>query len=177
MSALSSHAPHSIESLYVGHHQWLRRWLLGKLGDRHCAEDLAHDTFMRLLNRDEALVPQEPRALLTTIATRVLSNHWRRKQIEAAWLETLAALPVPHQPSPEQQHILFETLVEIDQLLDGLPVIVKRTFLMTQLDGLSQAQIAEQLKISVTTVKRYLLRAAQQCYFADLDFGRDNRSA
>jgi len=154
---------HTVESLYAGHAHWLRRWLHGKLGDRHCAEDLAHDTFMRLLDREEALVPREPRALLTTIASRVLVSHWRRRQVEAAWLDALAALPPAHHPDPEQQHILLETLVEIDRLLDGLPVLAKRAFLLSQLDGLTHAQVAAQLGISVTTVKRHLLRASQRC--------------
>ena len=65
-----------------------------------------------------------------------------------------------------ERAILLETLQEIAELLDGLPVPVQRAFLMAQLDGLSQAEIAASLKISVTTVKRYLIRAGTQCYFA-----------
>ena len=158
-----------IEALYAGHHQWLRRWLHGKLGDRHCAEDLAHDTFVRLLSKEESFASGS-RALLVTVARRVLFNHWRRKQLEDAWLQTLAALPAARQPDPEQRQILFEALVEIDRLLDGLPAPVRRAFLLTQLDGLSHAEVAARLGISITTVKRHLLRAMERCYFVDVDF-------
>jgi len=161
-----------IEALYTGHHQWLQRWLQSRLGDRHCAEDLAHDTFIRLLSRPEAF-PTGSRALLVTVARRVLFNHWRRKALEDAWLAALASLPPAHQPDPERRQILFETLVEIDRLLDGLPARVRQAFLLTQLDGLGHAEVASRLGLSITTVKRHLLRAMAHCYFADLDLRTD----
>ena len=110
----------------------------------------------------------EPRAFLTTVAKRVLANHWRREQLEQAYLEALAALPQASAPSEEERAILLETLLEIDRLLDGLPAPVRRAFLLTQLDGLNHAQVAQAMGMSITTVKRYLVRAARQCYFADV---------
>ncbi|KPC38740.1 RNA polymerase sigma-70 family protein [Pseudomonas amygdali pv. morsprunorum] len=69
-------------------------------------------------------------------------------------------------PSEEERAIILETLVELDQLLDDLPVLVKRAFLMSQVDGLSHGQIAAELGISIATVKRHLNKAALRCYFA-----------
>ncbi|MBN3765987.1 sigma-70 family RNA polymerase sigma factor [Burkholderia sp. Ac-20365] len=155
-----------VGDLYVAHHGWLHAWLRRKLGCAHRAADLAHDTFMRLLARDEPLELLEPRAFLTTVAQRVLANHWRHEQIERAYLEALAQVPESLAPSPEERAVLLETLCEIDALLDGLPVPVKRAFLMSQLDGATHLEIAEALHISIATVKRYLLKAAGQCFFA-----------
>nr|WP_315397903.1 sigma-70 family RNA polymerase sigma factor [uncultured Duganella sp.] len=155
-----------VHSLYSDHHGWLHAWLRKKLGCSHRAADLAHDTFVRLLARDEPVAIAEPRAFLTTVAQRVLANHWRREQIERAYLEALAQMPAALSPSPEERAILFETLVEIDRLLAGLPPLAKRAFLYAHLDGMSQADIAAELGISVTTVKRHLVRAGAQCYFA-----------
>ncbi|MGO4152422.1 sigma-70 family RNA polymerase sigma factor [Cupriavidus sp. YAF13] len=166
MPAADSPRQRDLLTLYSDHHRWLCGWLRKKLGCTHRAADLAHDTFLRLLAREEAIAIQEPRAFLTTVAQRVLANHWRREQIERAYLEALAQLPQPLAPSPEDRAILLETLFEIDRLLAGLPTPVKRAFLLSQLDGLGQAEIATQLGISVTTVKRYLVRAGTQCYFA-----------
>jgi RNA polymerase sigma factor (sigma-70 family) len=160
--------PSSIETLYCDHHSWLRGWLSKKLGNGHQAADLAHDTFVRLLAKDETPVMEQPRAFLTTVAKRVLANHWRREQLEQAYLDALAQAPEAYAISPEERAMLLETIVEIDRLLDGLPAVVKRTFLLTQLDGLHHAEVAEQLGISVTTVKRYLAKAAQHCFFADV---------
>lgn len=152
--------------LYRDHHGWLFGWLRKKLGCSQRAADLAHDTFLRLLARDEPIVLQEPRAFLTTVAQRVLSNHWRREQIERAYQEALAQETQAFAPSPEERAMLLETLVEIDRLLSGLPAQAKRAFLLAQLDGMGQAEIAAELSISVSTVKRHLVRASAQCYFA-----------
>lgn len=154
-----------ITMLYSDHHGWLRGWLRRRLGDAHQAADLAHDTFMGLLARDEPVAAREPRAFLTTVAQRVLANHWRRQQLERAWLEALATQPEPFEVSPEDRAIVLETLVEVDRMLDGLAPIVRRAFLMSQLDEMRHAEIAAALDISVTTVKRYLVKAATQCYF------------
>ena len=156
------------DMLYTDHHGWLKDWLRRKLGDSHTAADLAHDTFMRLLSRDQVGVLNEPRAFLTTVAKRVLANHWRRQQLEQAYLEALAMVPEACAPSEEDRAILLETLHEIDRMLDGLPAPVRRAFLLTQLDGLNHADVARAMDIPITTVKRYLVRAARQCYFADV---------
>ncbi|MBN9460905.1 MAG: sigma-70 family RNA polymerase sigma factor [Burkholderiales bacterium] len=155
-----------VQLLYRHHHGWLHGWLRRKLGCTQNAADLAHDTFMRLLAREEPVAIEEPRAFLTTVAQRVLSNHRRRERIERAYLEVLAQVPEALAPSLEERAILLETLVEIDRLLGGLPPLVKRAFLHAQLDGMTHAGIAAELGISVTTVKRYLVRAGTQCYFA-----------
>ncbi|MFA8327054.1 sigma-70 family RNA polymerase sigma factor [Burkholderia ubonensis] len=155
-----------IDALYVEHHAWLRGWLSRKLGCAHRAADLAHDTFMRLLARDEPIGADEPLAFLTTVAQRVLYNHWRREQLERAYLDALAQRPETHAPSPEARAVVLETLLEIDRLLDGLPLAAKRAFLLSQLDGLTQAEIAAELDVSLSTVKRYLVKAGTQCFFA-----------
>ncbi|UOD29580.1 sigma-70 family RNA polymerase sigma factor [Massilia violaceinigra] len=154
-----------VHQLYSHHHGWLRGWLRNKLGCSQRAADLAHDIFLRLLAREEPVAIDQPRAFLTTVAQRVLANHWRREQIERAYLDALAQVPAALSPSPEERAILLETLVEIDSVLAGLPAQVRRAFLLAQLDGMGQAEIAAELGISLSTVKRHLVRAGAQCYF------------
>ncbi|MGP5283482.1 sigma-70 family RNA polymerase sigma factor, partial [Pseudomonas helleri] len=107
-----------------------------------------------------------PRAFLTVVAKRVLFNHYRRQELERAYLQALAELPETLVPSEEDKAIILQTLAELDQLLDGLPSPVKRAFLLAQVDGLSYAEIGAQLGISIATVKRHLNKAALRCYFA-----------
>ena len=134
--------------------------------DRELAEDLAQDTFIKVLTAREPPVIIEPRAFLTTLAKRVLFNHYRRQDLERAYLDTLAQIPEMVAPSEEDKAIILQTLMELDELLDGLPRQVKRAFLLAQVDGLTYPQIAGELGISVATVKRHLNKAAMRCYFA-----------
>lgn len=155
-----------VEVLYNDHHHWLTGWLRRKLGCPESAADLAQDTFIRVLTARDAPTPIEPRAFLTTVAKRVLFNFYRRQDLERAYLDALAQMPEHVAPSEEQRAIILQTLLELDQLLDGLPVQVKRAFLLAQLDGLTYAQIGAELGISIATVKRHLNKAAMRCYFA-----------
>jgi RNA polymerase sigma-70 factor (ECF subfamily) len=121
---------------------------------------------MRLLTARETPPLREPRAFLTTVAKRVLFNHYRRQDLERAYHQALAQLPEALVPSEEYRAIILQTLTELDELLDGLPVPVKRAFLLAQVDGLSYGEIAAELNISIATVKRHLNKAALRCYFA-----------
>lgn len=156
-----------VESLYTAHHGWLVGRLRKQLGCAFDAADLAQSTFVRVLTAPRPDPLREPRAYLTTIARNLLVNLVRRRAIERACLDALAALPEPVAPSPEERLALLETLVEIDRRLDGLPVAAKQAFLMAQLEGLGHEAIAQALGISVSTVKRHLARAALRCFFPE----------
>nr|WP_315399606.1 sigma-70 family RNA polymerase sigma factor [uncultured Duganella sp.] len=153
-----------VSSLYLDHHRWLKGWLRFKLGSAAEAADVAQDVFMRLLSRAEPIAAREPKALLSTIARRLLVEHWRRRELELAWLETLAALPPSDLPSPESRAMFLETLVAIDAILDGFKPAVRTAFLLAQLDGLTCPRIAAQLGLSLATVERYLAKALRACY-------------
>ncbi|MBP0599794.1 sigma-70 family RNA polymerase sigma factor [Herbaspirillum sp. LeCh32-8] len=164
MAAADSSLQQEVRILYQDHHGWLKGWLRYKLGNAFDAADLAQDVFMRLLARQEPVAAREPKAFLSTIARRLVIEHWRRRELEQAWLETLAAQPEAEAPSPESRALFLETLVEIDAVLDGLKPPVRSAFLMAQLDGLTCPQIARELGVSLATVERYLAKALRACY-------------
>ncbi|WP_159916881.1 sigma-70 family RNA polymerase sigma factor [Pantoea sp. 18069] len=166
MPVIVDAAHREVAGLYNEHHRWLSAWLRNRLGDAHQAADIAHDIFVRLLAREMPVEAREPRAFLTTVAQRALFSHYRRQQLERAYLDALAHWAPTLAASPEERAILLETLVEIDRMLDGLPALVRRAFLLSQLDGLKQAEIAQELNISLATVKRYLVKAGMHCMFA-----------
>lgn len=159
-------SPHSAQvgELYRGHHSWLRAWLYKRLECRHQAADLAQDTFLRLLARDTLAGLREPRAFLATVANGLVVDHFRRLSLERAWLDSLAALPEPEAPSAEARALVLETLMEIDRMLDGLRPKVRAAFLLSQLDGLTYPQIAEQLEVSLSSVQQYMTQAFGHCY-------------
>lgn len=151
------------QALYNDHHLWLLGWLRQRLGCAWEAADLTQDTFVRVISRDDPNQIREPRAYLLTIARGLLVNHVRRKDLERAYLDALARLPASLAPDTETAAIWLETLLEIDAMLDGLPARVRRAFLLSQLDGLTYAQIAVQLDVSVSSVKQYMRKALMHC--------------
>ncbi|MDE1167817.1 MAG: sigma-70 family RNA polymerase sigma factor [Pseudomonas sp.] len=160
---------HSLQALYRDHRSWLERWLQRRLGNAWDAADLSQDTFLRVLASAQQLDQlREPRAYLLTVGKRLLSNFYTRRQLEQAYLDALAQLPEDSVPSPEQRWLLLETLQALDELLDGLPTAVRRAFLLSQLEGLGYRQIAERLKVSERTVKRYMAQAYEHCLLVAL---------
>lgn len=153
----------NIENLYCEHHGWLHGWLNRKLGNATDAADLAHDTFLRLLVRQPRAFGAEPRALLTHIAKGLVVDRWRRQDVERAYLETIAHLPEPEAPSPETRWLILEALHRIDAMLREMPSRVRQTFLLSQIDGFTYPQIAEQLGVSLITVKRDMRDAFIAC--------------
>jgi len=164
MESFGMSAPHSLQHLYVEHHGWLQSWLRTRLNNAADAADLAHDTFLRILQRRQVPAVLEPRAYLRTIARGLVIDLWRHRDIEQAWLETLAGLPEVQVPSPEVSALAIEALVSIDRMLDTLPERMRCIFLMAQLDGLPCPRIAEHLGISLSTVERDLAKALRHCY-------------
>ncbi|PFH11753.1 RNA polymerase sigma-70 factor (ECF subfamily) [Collimonas sp. PA-H2] len=158
----------SIQSLYIEHHNWLLGWLRRRLGNIDHAADIAQDTFVRVLLKSAIEVIEEPRAYLTVIAKGLVANAHRRDALERTYLETLALVPEALAPSQEYRAMLLETLFEIDAMLDRLPAKARSTFLLSQLEGLTYAEIAERLDISVRTVKRHMVLGFEQCLMFSL---------
>ncbi|WP_426077881.1 sigma-70 family RNA polymerase sigma factor [Janthinobacterium sp. PSPC3-1] len=152
-----------VSALYSDHHGWLQGWLRRKMGNACDAADLAHDTFLRVLARRDMPRLLAPRAYLGAIARGLVADFFRHKDIERAYLDALAALPEAHAPSPETRAIVLEALVAIDTMLDGLKPAVRQAFLLSQLDGLTYEQIAQQLGVTKRTVSNYMCTAIEHC--------------
>lgn len=153
-----------VHRLYVDHQGWLNGWLRRQLGCSQKAADLAQDTFVRVLTKDHGLEAiREPRAYLHTIARGLLINHWRRRQIEQAYLEAIALQPEAVAPSPEDQALVVETLMQVDAMLALLPGKVRHAFLLSQLHGMTYATIAVELGVSERMIKKYMAQAMLHC--------------
>lgn len=176
-SSSSSHAvpgpagTDAVKTIYQDHLGWLRGWFTRRLSNSQDAEDLAQDAFARIVAGRHRLDLSQPRALLTTIGKGLVADHFRRRALEQAFLEGLAALPEPELPSTEEQAIVLETLQAVDRMLDGLPGKVRRAFLLSRLDGHSYEAIANELGVSLSSVQKYLAQALMACYRALYDGG------
>jgi RNA polymerase sigma factor (sigma-70 family) len=153
---------HEAHALYEDHNGWLQGWLRRRLGNAADAADLAHDAFLRLIVKPAPngfASPGEARAYLRTMAQGMCVDLWRRRQVEQAWIDTLAARPEPCEPSPEHRAIIIETLLEIGAILGQLPDKVGHAFILAQIHGASTRQIAVELAVSERMVQKYVARA------------------
>ncbi|ROL69790.1 RNA polymerase subunit sigma [Pseudomonas chlororaphis] len=155
-----------LQQLFGAHHGWLRERLQARLGCRHDAADMAAETFAQVVALPDPQGIREPRALLTTIAKRLIFASWRRRDLERAYLEALALQPLDYEPSAEEQAQALDALLALDRILDGLSPMGRSAFLYSQLDGLTYAEIGRRLGISAPRVHQYVVKALGLCYLA-----------
>lgn len=152
-----------LHRLFGDHHGWLLGRLQARLGCRHDAADMAAETFVQIVALPDPQAIREPRALLTTIAKRLIYASWRRRDLERAYLEALALQPEALEPSPEERALAMETLLAVDALLDGLSPRARAAFFYSQLDGMKYADIATLLGVSTIRVRQYVAKGLKLC--------------
>lgn len=165
MAAVEDASP-AIAELYGDHHGWLKSWLSQRLGNAVDAADLAHDVFLRLMLKPAPrgfTHPGEARAYLRAIARSLCINLWHRREIEQAWLDTLAARPEAVAPSAEHQAMVVEALREVGAMLLDLPPRAARAFLLTEACGMTQREVADEIGVSTRMVRKYIARAMLEC--------------
>jgi len=160
-----------VARLYASHQPWLLRRVRRWLSCPQDAEDVAADTFVQLIQHADPFAIDEPQAFLTTIAKRLATRLWRRRELEKAYLERLQQLPQASWPSAEEQLAALQTLQQLDIWMRPLAANVRLAFLYRVLDDMDHAEIAQRLRVSVRTVGRYLSQAALACAKAELAAG------
>lgn len=156
------------------------------LGDELEAEDVLQETFMSAF---EAIGRFEGRSQLSTWLYRIAYNASlmrlrKRKQMTAFSLDEpvpgeeeeaapVSRLLVDWSTIPDDQLLTAEARARMDQAIAELPETLRSAFVLRDIQGLSGAETAEVLGISVSAVKtrlhraRLLLRDRLSDYFAE----------
>lgn len=164
MSSAEPALQQEMHTLYSDHHGWLTTWLRRRLGNTFDAADLAQDTFLRLLTRPRGFDSFDgARACLSTIAKGLCIDLWRRREIEQAWLEAIAARPEAIVPSAEHQVMVIQALLEIDAMLSQLPDKAASAFVMAMVYGMTDKEVAAELGVSDRMVRKYMTQAMVHC--------------
>ncbi|RON47510.1 sigma-70 family RNA polymerase sigma factor [Pseudomonas frederiksbergensis] len=157
-----SHRNH-VGGLFRAHYPWLCARLRRQLGSHSSVEDIAAETFTQLLESPGLTPIREPRALLTTIAQRLVFQLWRRRDLERQHHDQWLQLDPHPTKSPEDLLQLTQALHRLDRTLERLPGKVRATFLLSRIDGLTYPQIAAELGISQRSVSVYMTRSQALC--------------
>ncbi|CAM3600015.1 putative RNA polymerase sigma factor FecI [compost metagenome] len=139
-------------------------FLCARLGNRQAAEDIAHDAYIRVLERSGGSEIEHPRAFLYRTALNLVIDGHRRgllRQVEP--LEVLDSDERFFSPAPSQSMDLNQRLELMQRALAELSQPCRESFLLRKLDGLSHPQIAERLGISRSVVEKHIVNAMKHC--------------
>ena len=131
---------------------WTRR-----LRNRQQAEDLAHDTFVRVLESTACEVAQ-PRAYLHQTARNIAVDAYRREDRREALTLQAVDHGAPHSGDPEQFMHAIQLADSIERALAELPLNCRKIFIWQKIEGLTQQEIAERLGLSKNMVEKYMIR-------------------
>jgi RNA polymerase sigma-70 factor (ECF subfamily) len=153
---------HSAQTALIERYQRPVFALLSRMlrGERALTEDLAQETFLRVLRGLPAFDTGGPARLSTwvlTIATRLAVDHMRRRVpafVEADGGALPSAMPQPDQDA--DRRVLAASLA---RAVDDLGAPFRAAFLLREVHGLSYDEIALALEIDLGTVKSRLARA------------------
>jgi RNA polymerase sigma-70 factor (ECF subfamily) len=154
-------------ALFTAYHDPIRRYIAGIVRDPAEAEDLTQETFLRAHCREETLRdPNAARGWLYRIATRVCLDRLRKRDRQPA-LEGEEAMNSAGEadsafPSGLEMAERAETSACVQRCLDYLPDHYRAVILLYEAHGLTAAEIAELLNVSVGTVKIRLHRARRR---------------
>jgi RNA polymerase sigma-19 factor, ECF subfamily len=150
------------------YHAELHRFLMRRLQSSQHAQDLAQEAYLRLLRVERAELVRQPRAYLYRIAVNLILEFRLRARREPIVFDSDALAEAAEQISeaPADEGERAADAQQIELILDQLPPLYRAIFVLRKRDGLSYQEIAEQLEISVHTVKKYLARAVAKCRYA-----------
>ncbi|WP_192559993.1 RNA polymerase sigma factor [Pseudomonas allokribbensis] len=130
------------------------------------AADMTQDVFTQWLDyRDRAKVEQ-PRAFLFQMARNLLRDHWRRQKVRYIVQPTQDNDAEPladehHDPMAAAQR--QQRLEQLKAVLGELSPRRREALVLHRFEGLSQAQIAERMGISLSMVEKHIAFALLHC--------------
>lgn len=129
-----------------------------QVGSAETAEDLVQDVFMRIWQARQRLDPAGSlRNLLYRSAFNASLNYLKHRNIEDRWLRVSAVSDAARDADDPAS---FDELGQaLDRALAALPERCRLIFMMSRYQGLSYAEIAEALGLSVKTVETQMGRA------------------
>ena len=184
LAALRRRDADAFAALFKLYSDKIFRLALGLLGDEDEAEGIVQDSFLRLF---EKLDQFEGRSQLGTWLYRVAYNasidRLRRQRptqplADDAQADDAApfmpALLIDWSQAPEALFDSGETQTQLEDAVSRLPERLRSTFILREIEGLSTAETAAVLSITVGAVKvrlhraRLLLREELSGYFGEL---------
>jgi len=139
-------------------------------------QDVAQESFARLLRYRDQEPPDAWTALLYRIAINVVRDRARRER-HAPVGEPSAAVPEAVSPdaSPEQHASDLEALARARDAILGLPPRCRAVYLMHRVEGLSYPEIARRCGISTKAVEKHMSHALRALRDAREPPGTDSR--
>ena len=145
----------------------IERFLAARMANPDDAQDLAQETFLRLLRVRNADLIEQPESYLFRIAINLTYEFAMKEKKRRARDELLGSDAVSNSGGDpdgiEDLAYQQERVKRMEGWLDELPHKARVAVVLQRRDGMTYAEIAERLGVSTHMVKKYLKRAISHC--------------
>jgi RNA polymerase sigma factor (sigma-70 family) len=132
-------------------------------GESEKAEDLAHEAFLRLYQREQALPDEDQtRFWLIRVVKNLSLNHEKRRRRERKAVERLQRVEPPSEPSTEDLYLRETDQGLVRELLAQLPVGLRMPLVLKEYEGLTYREIGRILGITEGNVKVRVFRGREK---------------
>jgi RNA polymerase sigma-70 factor (ECF subfamily) len=150
----------ALSSLVEQHHSLLLGFLYRMTGgDRSLAEDLAQESFLRVIRSiSNYEYPRPFKPWLYAIATNIARDHYKRAETRhtVEMPDELEQMTPQHTDQPEDALLTHHEEQQVSAAITGLPAHQREVVILRYYQELSLAEIADALNIPVGTVKSRL---------------------
>lgn len=152
----------ALSNLYDVYSDQLSYYLLRAAKSPYLAEDVVHDTFLKIWQYREQINPTQPfRPYLFVIAKRTLFSIFRRSRHEAEIISQIKEHYREEDQSTQNLLEYNESTAILNEAISLLTTQVKKTFISCRVKGMSYKQAAEELNITESTVNKHMSKALQ----------------
>ena len=155
------------------HHEQLVAFLIRKTNSPEIANELAQDTYEKLMRLDNFQNISNLKAYVFQIASNLAIDLARRRSLHRNYVSTQhrrgsePAGDTLSEPSAEELVLVRERLERLQSAIDLLPQKCRRVFLMHRLENRTYPEIAKLMSISVSMVEKYIIQALKECHKCD----------
>ncbi len=145
------------KDIFDEHHDYIRNYLYYLSGDADLSDDLVQDVFLKVWEKRESVKRESVLPFLFTIARHLYFKNHRRKSIHLRFLEMWE-----EQTRDVSAEYVLE-LKEFDQRLQvaisNLPEKTRTVFLLSRIDEMSYADIANSFGLSIKAIEKHITKA------------------
>lgn len=156
-----------IATLFRLYHRDLIRFLSRIIGSVETAEEIAQDTYLKVMRRPaEAAVIDHPKTYLFTAARNAALDHAAQaRRVCSLRCDDESGTNEVAAPDPLPDTIIYhrDRLDRMAEALNELPAPCRRAFVLNKMHGKSHADIAHDLGVSVSMVEKHVMRALSHC--------------
>lgn len=151
----------ALEAIFRAHYAGMAAFVERFVRANDVAEELVQDVFLKLWRKREELSEIESlRTYLYRAARNTALNWLRRQKLERRWLEEHAGDGEPATTHTADDDATGQEVAEaVQAAIQRLPPRCREVFLMSRDGGMTYAEIARALEISVKTVETQMGRA------------------